>query len=507
MRTYVLTGLSVLLFFVATASTPEPVAAQRPAAVPTFTKDVAPIFYEKCVMCHRPGEVAPMSLLTFEAARPWARAIKNKVVARQMPPWYADPQFGHFLNDPSLTPRQIDTIAAWADGGAPKGSDADLPRAPQFAEGWRHPSGRPPDLVIEMPLDYPVPAEGEIPMINVYAKVPFARDVFVDGVQLVPGNRQVVHHLIANQVTLPPTARVVNGRLMDNALDQQITAQNVVEGQSDNPEARAAQAAAAAAASPALGAPAQPSAAPRWVAGYAVGADSAVAYPAGYGRRMTAGEHEYINFNLHYQATGKPETDRTKLGLWFMKVPMTHEVQNTAIGMGREGGAYIVEGRELLADPPAPPSAGGTPGRGGRGRGGRVTLPNIPPFAANWSIIALTPVLEDITLLAFEPHMHLRGKDMRYAVVYPDGREQTLLNTPSYDFNWQLWYLPQEPIRIPAGSKLVGYGHYDNSTRNRWNPAPDKQVFWSEQSWDEMFAPIYDFVVDRAVVGRPVPPR
>jgi hypothetical protein len=240
------------------------------------------------------------------------------------------------------------------------------------------------------------------------------------------------------------------------------------------------------------------------VAGYAVGADTAVAYPPGYGRRMAAGENEYINFNLHYQATGQPETDRTKLGLWFMEVPMTHEVMNTAIGMGREGGAYIVEGSEVLADAPPPARAGEAGPPAGRGRGGRVTLPNIPPFAENWAIVAITPVLEDITLLAFEPHMHLRGKDMRYVVVYPDGREETLLNTPNYDFNWQLWYLPTEPIRIPAGSKLVGYGHYDNSPRNRWNPAPDKEVFWSEQSWDEMFAPIYDFVVDRAVVGRPV---
>src|SRR5262245_6899203 len=103
------------------------------AAPPTFTKDVAPILYKNCAECHRPSGMAPMSLMTFEDARPWARAVKQKVVAREMPPWGADPTIGKFSNDVSLKPSEIETIAAWVDGGAPQGNPGDLPTAPQFA--------------------------------------------------------------------------------------------------------------------------------------------------------------------------------------------------------------------------------------------------------------------------------------------------------------------------------------------------------------------------------------
>src|SRR5262247_3224309 len=117
------------------------------AAPPTFSKDVAPILYKSCVECHRPTSIAPMSLITYDDARPWARAVKQKVVAREMPPWGADPTVGKFANDPSLTPKEIETIAAWADGGAPQGNGADLPKAPAFTDGW---SIGKPDLVFKM---------------------------------------------------------------------------------------------------------------------------------------------------------------------------------------------------------------------------------------------------------------------------------------------------------------------------------------------------------------------
>ena len=128
------------------------------AAAPTvtFTRDVAPIFYAKCVGCHRPGEVAPMSLLTYADARPWTRAIKEKVVARQMPPWFADPAIGAFANDPRLTSTEIDTIARWVDGGSPQGDVKDLPNPPAFTDGWQ--MGE-PDLVVELP-EVQIPATG-----------------------------------------------------------------------------------------------------------------------------------------------------------------------------------------------------------------------------------------------------------------------------------------------------------------------------------------------------------
>ena len=98
---------------------------------------------------------------------------------------------------------------------------------------------------------------------------------------------------------------------------------------------------------------------------------------------------------------------------------------------------------------------------------------------------------------ALSPHMHLRGKDAKYVLVWPDGREQVLLNVPKYDFEWQVWYMVEQQLRIPAGSKMVVTMHYDNSIKNRYNPAPDREVYWAEQSWDEMFFPFMNYTIDR----------
>src|SRR5437868_2851998 len=107
--------------------------AAEPAV--TFTKDVAPILYNNCVSCHRPGEIAPMSLLSYDDVRPWAKSIQKRVVAREMPPWGANPEFGTFKDDRSLSKQQIETIVKWVDLGAPRGNDADMPKLPTFAAG------------------------------------------------------------------------------------------------------------------------------------------------------------------------------------------------------------------------------------------------------------------------------------------------------------------------------------------------------------------------------------
>ena len=159
MKTKVLAGLLVvaapLTLVVARAD-----QASRPGvATPTYTKDVAPIFYKNCAECHRPTMFAPMSLMTYDDARPYARAIKAKVAARQMPPWGADPAHGTFKNDPRLSDKDIETISAWADGGAPKGDDADLPKAPTFVDGWT--IGK-PDAIFEMDQEFKIPASGAV---------------------------------------------------------------------------------------------------------------------------------------------------------------------------------------------------------------------------------------------------------------------------------------------------------------------------------------------------------
>jgi hypothetical protein len=136
-----------------------PNSLAQKAATPTFTKDVAPIVQEHCQGCHRPGEAAPFSMLSYEQTRPWAAAMKEAVRLRKMPPWFADPHYGKFSNERSLTQKDIDIIAAWADAGAPKGDPKDMPRPVEFAAGW---AISPPDVVFEMPLQYAIPASGAI---------------------------------------------------------------------------------------------------------------------------------------------------------------------------------------------------------------------------------------------------------------------------------------------------------------------------------------------------------
>src|SRR5215510_12970857 len=196
--------------FAVLALTPTGVFAASP---PTFSKDVAPILYNSCITCHRPGEVAPMSLISYEDVRPWAKSIRLKVSSREMPPWGADPQFGKFKDDRSLTADQIDTIVKWVEAGAPKGRDTDLPEVPKFATGWSH--GQ-PDVVIEMPIDFAVPAEGEVPVIDFFTRSPFTEDVYVKALEVRPGASSVVHHASLYVIDrLPDGARLVNGQIVD----------------------------------------------------------------------------------------------------------------------------------------------------------------------------------------------------------------------------------------------------------------------------------------------------
>jgi len=160
----------------------------------TFTKDVAPILYKSCVECHRPTMFAPMSLLTYDDARPYARSIKQRVVSRIMPPWGADPAHGEFKNDPRLSQAEVDTIAAWVDGGAVKGNDADLPKAPQFADGWT--IGK-PDAVFTMEEEFDIPATGVIPYQYLRVPTHLTEDKWIQAIEIRPSANAQVHHVLA----------------------------------------------------------------------------------------------------------------------------------------------------------------------------------------------------------------------------------------------------------------------------------------------------------------------
>ena len=435
-------------------------------AIPTFAKDVAPIIFNNCTTCHRPGEAVPMTFTSYQEVRPWSKAIREAIVEGSMPPWYADPHNSlKFRNDRRLSKKQIDTIVAWVDGGAPKGNEADLPALPKFTKGWTFGE---PDFVVEMPVEFEVPAEGELPMQNFYVPVPFKEDRWIEAVELRPGNHAVVHHSIANVVRLPEGSKIVNGRAVRG--DGSSTPLNTADvrrsgGLSEGNQVFQSQDAFTRAGAFKL-------------VGQAPGKGFERHHP-GTAKRVSPGM--YFQFNMHYQPTGRVEKDRSQLGLWFSKVPVTHEVltkgvTDTILVGGKDiSETRTVDGRQIRT----------------RGR-----IPNIPPHADNWEIVGQITLNHNITLYAFAPHMHLRGKDIKYTLIWPDGREQTLLNVPKFDFNWQLHYELEAPLKISAGSKIIAVAHYDNSVKNRYNPAPHKEVFWSEQSWDEMFIPWFEYTVD-----------
>lgn len=466
----------LIVIFITLVAPAVMVAKKSEGAAMTFTKDIAPIIFNKCANCHRPGETAPMPLTSYNEVRPWSKAIREEVLQRTMPPWFADPHTStlKFGNDRRLTQKEIDTIVAWVDAGSPKGDDKHLPAMPKYTPGWTFGE---PDLIIEMPVEFEVPAEGELPMQNFYVPVPFKEERWVEKVELRPGNPAVVHHSIANVVKLPEGTKIVNGKAVkDGSPAAQLNGQSAREtgglSEGGSREVVLTQDSFARAGAFKL-------------VGQAPGKGFERHHP-GTAKRILPGMH--FQFNMHYQVSGRPEKDRSLLGLWFAKKPVIYEVltkgvTDTIFIGGKElSETRVVNGKEIKA---------------------RGKIPNIPPNADNWEIAGEVSIKEPITLYAFAPHMHLRGKDVKYTLIWPDGRQQVLLNVPKFDFNWQLHYELAEPLRIPAGSKLVAVAHYDNSIKNRYNPAPDKEVYWSEQSWDEMFIPWFEYTVDSKNLTKP----
>ena len=271
----------------ARSSALDPQYAAKPLdGVPTFARDVAPILYKNCVGCHRPGEIAPMSLLTYEEARPWAKAIRDEVSDGTMPPWHADAPHGTFLNERGLNAEDKDTLAKWANGGAPKGDPNDMPPTPAFTEGWT--VGK-PDIVLEMPEPYALPADGTIQYEYFYIPTNFTEPKWVKSVEVRPGNREVVHHVLVYYRAAPDMQRT-------NVLKFSATSRMPEEktpGIRNSP--------------PRQGLPPR-----RLIATYAPGTAPQVA-PAGSAFRLEPGG--IIELQMHYTTNGQAATDRTRVGL------------------------------------------------------------------------------------------------------------------------------------------------------------------------------------------------
>ena len=396
---------------------------KKPAAkTVTFTKDVAPIFNAKCAECHRPGETAPFSTLTYKETRPWAKSIKEKVVNREMPPWHADPHFGQWANDRRLTDAEIKTIVAWVDSGAVEGNAKDLPPAPKFAEGWNIPT---PDVVLKMEDEYVVEASG--PDEYQYFELPtnFTEDKYIQMAEARPGNRKVVHHIIAFVVPPgQPSLSKVNKEMRAKAIEMSLLGTPwyrdgllirtkkdtpVYDNGADMPEKLRGF-----------------NDVDDFLSAYAPGHNPDIWEP-GTAKKIPAGAT--IRFQVHYsKVAGAEQKDRSMIGLVFAKEKPKKVLATRAIAN---------------------------------------MFFKIPAQADKHKVTAEWTAWRNTTLYTLMPHMHYRGAAMEYKVTYPDGKTETLLNVPNYSFAWQSGYIFKTPKLLPKGSKVTVTAHFDNTAKNK----------------------------------------
>lgn len=390
-------------------------AAQTSPATPqrqvTFTKDVAAILQRSCVTCHRPGEMAPMSLVTYEDVRPWARSIKTRVSAREMPPWHIDRTIGiqKFKDDPSLSDDEIATIARWVDAGAPRGNPADMPPLRQFADSMAWQIGT-PDLVIKYPA-YTVPAAGPDLFGNLYADIPIDQDRYIQAIQTRPANaasRKVIHHALSYAVDAP---------------DQQVSGDDStgVDGG-------------------------------QFLVEYASGKNAEV-YPADTGVLLQAGKKAMVSYHLH--SVG--EETKAELELGIKLYPKGYVPKH-------------IRWSKQLAQPTADLDI---------------------PAGTVARVDGYTFLHKPARIIAFQPHMHIRGKRQCLELIYPTAgaaAKTEIVSCANFNYNWHLTYNYADDVQplVPAGTILHTISWHDNSQANRFNPDPKNWVGDGQRTIDEM---------------------
>ncbi len=438
-----------LLVAVAAAGTmPLAAGGSNQEAAVTFTRDVLPILQSSCQKCHRPNTAAPMSLLTYEEVRPWARAIKDRVVQRQMPPWHLDRSIGAYVADLSLSDEDIATITAWVDGGAPRGNPEDAPPPLELADLRQWTYGE-PDLVVSMQEGFLIPAEGPDFYPSEVVDPGLTEDRYVKWVQVIPSAWCCVHHSHV-YVSVPETAEDLEEfRLGMGSNTHEI---DLIE--------------------------------------YAMGS-SGQYYPDGTGRKLPAGGQ--FRFAPHYHPWGEETRDIQKVGIKFYpkgEVPeliVTAHRLRTGVGndwvLNREAveDRLLRLGYDLELDEKDMPTGALIDDNTLNG----VALMSIPPNTVArherfW------PLPQPGMILSFQPHMHFRGSRMLLEAIHPDGRREVLTDVNHYEQSWQLVYAFKEPHLFPAGTILHNISWHDNTANNKHNPDPSAWIGWGGRTMDEM---------------------
>lgn len=393
----------------------------------TFSKDVAPILQAKCQECHQPNSIAPMSLITFQEARPWARSIKERVATRQMPPWHIDRSVGvqKFKNDMSLTDAQVDTIVRWVDGGAVEGDPKDLPPPKPLVtdnewKGVRDGYGQ-PDLIVRSP-EYTMAARHQDVWFRPMSNIPLTEPRWAKMVEIRPTNlkgRKIIHHSIAYLVLNNDPEAVNTG-----TSNGPITANNSADLVNRRPQ----------------------------LMEWAIGKGYDLFRPD-TGKLIVPGEK--ISWDQHIHAAGEEITAGSEIGIWFYKK-----------GEEPKKRSYLIGFTGI--------------------RGGRESL-DIPPnsFAQTEGFTALK---ENTLIENFQPHFHLRGKSMQVEAILPDGSSRILSYVGDFNFNWMTNYIYDDDAAplLPKGTVIHVSAWYDNTKGNKSNPDPEQWVGYGDRTVDEM---------------------
>jgi hypothetical protein len=403
-------GLAALSVILAGASSEGSGPNDGPGArTPTYAREVSRIIQKNCQECHRRGQVGPFPLETYDQARKRAVDIATVTSERSMPPWKAVREFGQkFQHDRSLPVEDIGTLAAWAEAGAPLGDPSELPPPESFPDEWALGT---PDLVLEIPESYSIPPSGGDVYRCFVLPTSLSSDIYISAIEYRPDNRRVVHHMLG-WVDVSGAGRKKDAG--DPGPGYSCFSGPEVQYHAD-------------------------------FGGWSVGRDPA-RLPDGVGYSLPKGSD--VILQVHYHPDGKPESDRSRIGLHFAKKPIKQTVHRP---FAFNAGLLLLPGKANIE------------------------------VKASWTV----PV--DVVALAVTPHMHKIGRDMTMMVTYPDGRTDDLVKIADWDFGWQNTFVLETPLDLPKGSVLKVVAHYDNSSRNPHNPNnPPKLVTWGPATTDEM---------------------